>query len=215
MRAQDSDMNIERLTVGPFQASCYVVWGLERHALVIDPGADAQVIRACLDAHGLDAAVYLLTHGHMDHISALADISAKHPAPYAMHALDLKWAFGALNQSPPYYSVPRRPGSALRTLADGQTWTDGGLAYTVIGTPGHSPGSVCFHFQDDHVIFSGDTLFQGTVGRTDLPGGDGRVLTQSLRKLAQLPPATRILPGHGPETRLSDELRTNPFLKRP
>ncbi|MFH1969290.1 MAG: MBL fold metallo-hydrolase [Verrucomicrobiota bacterium] len=208
-------MNIECLTVGPFQASCYVVWGPERRALVIDPGADAATILAFLDAHGLDVACYLLTHGHMDHINALAEVSDKHPAPYAIHALDLKWAFGPLNQSPPNYSVPRRPVEPFRTLADGQTWTDGGLSYTVIGTPGHSPGSVCFHFSTDRVLFSGDTLFQGTVGRTDLPGGDGRALTQSLRKLAQLPPETRIVPGHGPETRLAEEFRINPFLKKP
>lgn len=208
-------MNIECLTVGPLQACCYIVWGPDRHALVIDPGADARLILACLDTHGLDVACYLLTHGHYDHIGALAEVSEKRPAPYALHALDSKWAFGVLNQSPPYYSVTRRPTEPSRTLADGQTWTDGGLTYAVIGTPGHSPGGVCFHFPDDHALFSGDTLFQGTVGRTDLPGGDGRLLTQSLRKLAQLPPETRIFPGHGPETRLAEEFRINPFLKKP
>ncbi|MFA5043296.1 MAG: MBL fold metallo-hydrolase [Kiritimatiellia bacterium] len=208
-------MNIEHFTVGPFQSSCYIAWGAEQRALVIDPGADAAAILAFLDARGLGVAAYLLTHGHMDHIGALAEMAAKHPVPYGMHALDFKWAFGALNQSPPYYSVPRRPAGAVRTLEDGQTWTDGGLGYTVIGTPGHSPGSVCFYFPSDRVLFSGDTLFQGTVGRTDLPGGDGRVLAQSLHKLAQLPPETRILPGHGPATRLAEELRINPFLKRP
>ncbi len=207
-------MNIERLIVGPFQATCSVVWGPERHALVIDPGADAAVILAFLEKHGLDAACYLLTHGHMDHISALAEVSKKHPAPFAMHTLDFNWAFTPSNQLPPYYSVPQRPASAPRTLANGQTWTDGGLNYQVIGTPGHSPGSVCFYFADEGILFSGDTLFLGTVGRTDIPGGDGRVLTQSLRKLAQLPHATRIIPGHGPETKLAEEFRINPFLKR-
>jgi len=207
-------MNIECLTVGPFQSGCYIAWGPERHALVIDPGADAATILACLDARGLDVACYLLTHGHIDHVSALAEVSEKHPAPYALHALDLKWAFSASNQMPPFYPIPRRPAEPFRTLADGQTWTDGGLSYTVIGTPGHSPGSVCFHFPDEGVLFSGDTLFQGTVGRTDLPLGDGRMLTQSLRKLAQLPPDTRIIPGHGPETTLAEEFRINPFLKR-
>jgi glyoxylase-like metal-dependent hydrolase (beta-lactamase superfamily II) len=182
---------------------------------VIDPGADADTILAFLDTHRMDVACYLLTHGHTDHISALAEMSEKRPAPYAIHALDLKWAFGPLNQLLPDYSTPRRPAGAPRTLEDGQTWTDGGLGYTVIGTPGHSPGGVCFHFQTDRVLFSGDTLFQGTVGRTDIPGGDGRALTQSLRKLAQLPPETRIFPGHGPETRLAEEFRINPFIKKP
>ncbi len=208
-------MNIEQLTVGPFQSSCFVVWGPEPRALVIDPGADAAAILALLDARGLDVAIYLLTHGHYDHISALAEVADKHPAPYAIHALDLKWAFSTANQAPPYYPLPRQPAGTPRALEDGQTWTDGGLNYTVIGSPGHSPGSICFYFPTDGVLFSGDTLFQGTVGRTDLPGGDGQVLTKSLRKLAELPSETRIFPGHGPETRLDDEFRINPFLKKP
>ncbi|MBI2438087.1 MAG: MBL fold metallo-hydrolase [Lentisphaerae bacterium] len=206
-------MKIECLTVGPIQANCYVIWGPERRALVIDPGAEAETIQRCLAAHRLEVACYLLTHGHMDHIGALAEISAKHPAPYALHELDLKWAFGAANQMLPFYPRIRSPGlAAPRKLVDGQTWLDGALAYKVLGTPGHTPGSVCFHFPDEGVLLSGDTLFQGTVGRTDLPGGDEGLLTESLRKLARLPPATRILTGHGPETSLADELRSNPFL---
>lgn len=209
-------MHIESLVVGPFQVNCHIVWGPERRALVIDPGADADAIIACLNTRGLDVAAYLLTHGHVDHISALADLVEKHPAPYAIHAHDLKWAFNAANQLPPFYpAAPRRPaGGQPRTLENSRTWTDGGLTYNVIETPGHSPGGVCFHFAEFHVLFSGDTLFQGTVGRTDLQGGDGRVLAQSLRLLAQLPSETRILPGHGPETRLADEFRLNPFLKK-
>lgn len=208
-------MDIECLTVGPIQANCYIVWGLGAHALIIDPGAEPETIREHLAAHRLEPSLYLLTHGHMDHLGALAELAAKHPAPYALHALDLQWAFSAANQMPPFYVTGRQPATAVRKLADGQTWQDGGLSYQVIGTPGHTPGSVCFYFPQDGFLFTGDTLFQGTVGRTDLPGGDDLQLSKSLSKLASLPPATRIFPGHGPETRLSDELRSNPFLKAP
>ncbi|MBI2439864.1 MAG: MBL fold metallo-hydrolase [Lentisphaerae bacterium] len=206
-------MQIECLSVGPIQANCYLVWGPEQRALVIDPGAEPETILKRLATRRLEVACYLLTHGHADHIGALTELSAKRPAPYALHEADHKWAFSVVNQIPPFYPAGHRPSAAWRTLADGQNWSDGGLTCQVIGTPGHTPGSVCFYFPDERLLFSGDTLFQGSVGRTDLPGGDDDKLRDSLRKLSQLPPVTRILTGHGPETSLAEELRTNPFLQ--
>lgn len=203
------------IPTGPFEANCYVLWGAARQALVIDPGADPESVLAVLDADRLTVAVYLLTHGHVDHIGALAALDARHPAVFGLHPADLQWAFQPLNELPPFYPVPRRPSGPHRALAHGQSWTDGGLAYSVIATPGHSPGSVCFYFADEGLLVSGDTLFQGTVGRTDLPGGDSRTLAESLRRLARLPPATRVAPGHGPSTTLAREFRANPFLNPP
>jgi glyoxylase-like metal-dependent hydrolase (beta-lactamase superfamily II) len=112
----------------------------------------------------------------------------------------------------PWYVVPERPRAIGRALVDGQEWQDGGLKYRVLETPGHTPGGVCLYFPDDAVVFTGDTLFAGSVGRTDLPGGDEQLLRQSLRTLTHLPAATRVYPGHGPVTTIGQEQATNPFL---
>lgn len=206
-------MEIEVIAVGAFESNCYVAWGPAREALVIDPGADAGPILRLIDAKQLDVAAYLLTHGHVDHVSALADLYDERPAPVAMHPEDRRWAFTERGALLPYYPTPREPPEIVRMLADGQEWEDGGLRYRVIATPGHSPGGVCFHFPGEEVLFSGDTLFQGSVGRTDLPGGSAAALAKSLAKLTRLPPSTRIYPGHGFATTLALEKESNYFLR--
>lgn len=211
----DESMHIQPIEVGAFQVNCYLLWGEEKRAIVIDPGADAEAIQEALKEHALTVAVYLLTHGHIDHISGLGDLCAALPAPVAIHKADLDWAFDAASAMPPYYGPPRRPAEIARMLEDGQSWTDGGLSYKVIATPGHTPGSVCFLFEKEGLVFTGDTLFAGSVGRTDLPGGDPRVLQTSLEKLAKLPPATAVCPGHGPPSDIANEKRTNFFLQKP
>ncbi|MEI6971242.1 MAG: MBL fold metallo-hydrolase, partial [bacterium] len=160
-------------------------------------------------------AAYLLTHGHMDHIHALADVCDAAPAPVAMHGDDLAWSFTEENILPPYYTVaPRRPKGTIRAITGGQEYTDGGLHYKVLHTPGHAPGCVCFYFETSKVLFTGDTLFAGSVGRTDLPGGSSTVLTRSLASLARLPDDTVIYPGHGPDTTMAREKRTNYFMQQ-
>lgn len=205
-------MKIKAIIVGAFEVNCYIIWGQSSRAIVIDPGAEADVILAFLERERLDVAVYLATHGHIDHISALAALAMKRPAPISMHKADARWAFSASNQMPPDYPVLDKSAKISRSFEGEPQWKDAGLVYSAILTPGHSPGSCCFYFQKEKVLFSGDTLFCDSVGRTDLPGGDSRLLTQSLRKLAQLPPATRIYPGHGPETTLATELKSNPYM---
>ncbi len=206
-------MQIETIVVGEFQVNCFVVWGAGKQAIVIDPGKEADRIEDAIEANGLTIGVYLLTHGHMDHISALADLYDKWPAPIALHAADAKWAFDAANEMPPFYPVPRKPADITRLLDEGQSWTDDGLAYRILNTPGHTPGSVCVLFEADNTLFSGDTLFAGSVGRTDFPGGDPRALRQSLVRLAELPDETIVHTGHGPSTNIGVEKRTNFFMQ--
>jgi glyoxylase-like metal-dependent hydrolase (beta-lactamase superfamily II) len=206
-------MKIETISVGALQANCFVVWGEEQQAIVIDPGADAQLILSTLDSHNLTVALYVLTHGHVDHISALAELCEERNAPTAMHAADHEWAFEESNRLPPIHSSPRRPSSEIRHLEDGQECEDAGLKYQVLHTPGHSPGSICLHFPDANCVFTGDTLFEGSVGRTDFPGGDSETLMRSLKRLLILPDDTVIYPGHGPATDLAIEKRTNYFLQ--
>lgn len=207
-------MNIETIEVGEFQVNCFVVWdSATLQALVIDPGGNAESILSFLRKKRLSVAACLLTHGHFDHIGALKDVNQAFPSPIAIHPADLAWAFTEANQFPPFYPPVTKPAAEIRALKDGQIWTDGGLSYAVIETPGHSPGSVCFHFKADAALFSGDTLFAGSVGRTDLPGGHSRSLTVSLKKLARLPDDTRVFPGHGPATDIAQEKETNYFMQ--
>ena len=154
----------------------------------------------------------ILTHGHIDHISAVTELLEAHPAPVYLHAADAAWAFTAVNRYPPYLRVPLRP-DTLRPLREGPAPDDCGLGGRVLHTPGHTPGGVCLQFEEEALLLTGDTLFQGSVGRTDLPGGDGTVLAESLRKLLALPDALRVLPGHGPDSTLDAERRRNPFLR--
>ncbi|MFO7871269.1 MAG: MBL fold metallo-hydrolase [Kiritimatiellia bacterium] len=207
-------MQIETVVTGPFQANCFVVDNEAGKALILDPGAESEAISGLIKEKGLVVAAYLLTHGHMDHISVLADIYENFPAPVLIHQADLAWAFEPQNEMPPFYPVPRSlPGNAFVTAAEGDRRTDAGITYRVLGTPGHTPGGVCYFFEKDKVVFSGDTLFAGSAGRTDFPGGDMRELTLSLKRLSELPDDTAVYPGHGPATTIAGEKRTNPFLK--
>jgi glyoxylase-like metal-dependent hydrolase (beta-lactamase superfamily II) len=206
-------MKINALETGSFGTNCYVVEGANREALVIDPGADPEYVLEILETNELKVVAYPLTHGHIDHLGALGDVHRRHPAPIGMHPADIQWAFSTVNQMPPFYPPPPRNLEIERLFREGQEWTDAGLTYRVIETPGHTPGGVCFYFAEEGVVIAGDTLFKGSVGRTDLPGGDARTLSDSLKKLAVLPDDTRVYPGHGPATTIGEEKATNFFLR--
>jgi glyoxylase-like metal-dependent hydrolase (beta-lactamase superfamily II) len=157
---------------------------------------------------------YICTHGHADHINALAELHSRHPAPVAMHSLDWEWAFDERNRIEPYYPVPERPHiEHVEPLDSARDWTIADLHFQCIETPGHTPGSCCLLFQDAGILISGDTLFKGSCGRTDLPGGSPRRLKESLNKLKQLPDDVRVYPGHGPDTTIGLERMTNFFMQ--
>ncbi|MBN1269553.1 MAG: MBL fold metallo-hydrolase [Kiritimatiellae bacterium] len=209
----DEPVQIETIVVGPFEVNCHLAWRDDGTALVIDPGDDAELIADRLRSLGKRPAAYLVTHGHTDHICALAVLHAKMPAPLLIHPLDLEWAFKPVNQLPPYYPAPSPFTGEIREARAGDTFKLAGMDFEIIEAPGHSPGSICFYFREDGVLFPGDVLFAGSVGRTDIAGGNARVLSQSLRKLAGLPDTTRVYPGHGPETTIGHEKRTNYFMR--
>ena len=209
-------MQHEILSVGAFEVNCIVLWADPAQAWIVDPGADADRIRACLRKYQLQVAHYVCTHGHIDHISALDDLLTTHPAPVWMHADDAAWAFTALNRLPPAYpQPPQRPASLRTDLVDNGTLSQGGITARVICTPGHTPGCVCLYVEQEKLLLTGDTLFAGSVGRTDLPGGDGRLLMRSLAKLLTLPQETQMIPGHGPSSTLAEERQTNPYMQGP
>jgi hydroxyacylglutathione hydrolase len=207
-------MNIAAIPTGVFQEICHVVWDDSGQAIVFDPGFDAELISQTLEKHGLGVAAFVCTHGHADHINALADLHDKHPAPIAMHSSDLKWAFEEFNQIEPYYPAPRRPEvDTFQPLESSRDWNFGNLHFQCLETPGHTPGGCCLLFPESGIMVSGDTLFKGSCGRTDLPGGDPRQLKDSLNKLKQLPDEVRVYPGHGPETTIGIERAANFFMQ--
>ena len=192
-----------------------VLWpDTDKQAWIVDPGGDAAWIGNCLRRHGLQVALYVCTHGHIDHISALDALLAVHPAPVWLHAEDAKWAFSLLNRLPPHYpEAPHRPLSIQTAITDGMMLAAGGLEAKVILTPGHTPGGICLYFAHEKLLLSGDTLFAGSVGRTDLAGGDRRTLKRSLAKLMTLPDDTQVIPGHAQSTTIGLERQTNPHLR--
>ena len=202
-------LRMECIQVGFLDVNCYLVWADgAASALVIDPGAEPAKIETALARHGLVPAAILLTHGHVDHIGAVGALAAKYGMPVWLHPNEMSLYRSPANALPPWVPAAQdlpEPVAALPSVP--------GLAFTVIETPGHTRGGVCYYFADSATLFTGDTLFCGSVGRTDLPGGNADLLTDSIReKLLRLPPETKVYPGHGGATRIGDEATGNPFI---
>ncbi|NCC52335.1 MAG: MBL fold metallo-hydrolase [Spartobacteria bacterium] len=206
-------MKIETIIVGPFGVNCLVLGNDRQNALVIDPGDDGPMICDVLREKQLMVAAYVLTHGHCDHICGLYDCYQAFPAPVYMHPMDARWAFSSTNQLPPYYAPARKPATEILLREDGESIAFDSAELKVIHTPGHSPGGICLYLEEERLLISGDTLFRGSVGRTDLPGGDPRQLAASLKRLKALPDQTTIYPGHGAHTTMAYEKKHNFFMR--
>ena len=201
---------MERLTiqVGGFEVNCSIL-SENGKAWIVDPGQEADRIIDLLAKKGLEPAAILLTHGHFDHISGIPGLLGEFPAlPVYVHEKDMQMFGHPLNQLPPEYPSFAKPRNLVSL--DKLEVLDG---LEVLETPGHTPGGVCYHFPKDKLLLSGDTLFAGSVGRTDLPGGDMATLLDSLKKLTALPDDTLVIPGHGMHTRIALEKSGNPFLQ--
>jgi glyoxylase-like metal-dependent hydrolase (beta-lactamase superfamily II) len=203
-------MDVRGLTVGPLQENCWVVSHGDR-AVVVDPGEEADRIIAAIDGLTVDA--ILLTHTHFDHIGAVAPVARHTGAPVVCPQVEVPVMQDPMRYVPWPGFGPYEPHDPEQTITGGETLQLAGLAFDVIFTPGHSPGHVSFSLAEQRLLLSGDVLFQGSIGRTDLPGGDHATLLDSIAKLlAALPDDTRVLPGHMGETTLGRERATNPFL---
>ncbi|MDA3798063.1 MAG: MBL fold metallo-hydrolase [Kiritimatiellae bacterium] len=206
-------MKIDKVITGEFQVNCFIIHN-DGEAIIIDPGDDVDLIDAKLKELKLTPVLYIQTHGHMDHISALAELQSRFQAPVYMAEEDAKWAFTDINCMPPFFPAPPNSTSISKYIKDGDEFNFAGMNFRIIKTPGHTPGSLCIYFYEDNSLFSGDTVFAGSVGRTDLPGGDSRILTESLKKLLKaIPNSTRIYTGHGPATTMDLEKRNNFYFQ--
>ena len=204
-------MIIKRVTVGPFESNCYIV-GSEspKDGMIIDPGADAKEILKNVNGLGLDIKLILLTHGHIDHIDAVMGVKEATGAELAIHSADTQFIEGHHVDALFGFSYPKLP-PADRLVKGGDTIDIGDLRFLVLHTPGHTLGGICL--LGHGVVFTGDTLFNYGIGRTDFPGGSYDQLLNSIHtKLMVLPDSTVVYPGHGPESTIGAERRGNPFL---
>ncbi|MDQ3066665.1 MAG: MBL fold metallo-hydrolase [Actinomycetota bacterium] len=202
---------VDQLSLGPVGTNCYLVRtdALATHAVVVDPGAEPAEIHGALGRVNASCAAILLTHGHYDHFGALAELAAESGAPVWLPEGELD-VFRRPADFFPGTATPPYSGDAT-LLSGGETVAVAGISFQVRHVPGHSPGHLSFYA--DGALFSGDVLFAGSVGRTDLPFGDWDTLLGSIRTLAEAyPPETVVFSGHGPATTLGDELARNPFL---
>ena len=202
---------VDRYELGPIGTNCYVVRASAEvtEAVVIDPGGDAAGLERELARSGATCVAVLITHGHWDHLGGVADLADATGAPVHMAAVE-RIALERINDFAPA-ELPLRPYTPDVLLEGDETLELGGITFQTLQVPGHSPAHLAYHA--DGCLFSGDVLFAGSVGRTDLPFGDWDTLVESIRMLAgRLPPETVVYPGHGPETTLGAELARNPFL---
>jgi hydroxyacylglutathione hydrolase len=207
-------LEVRQLTVGSIAENCFVLRqeGAEK-ALIVDPGEEAERILAEVEEMGVEVEAILITHCHFDHIGAVAPVAKATGAPVYCPEIELPVLADIMAFVPYPGFGPYESYEAEESVKGGETLELAGLGLDVIFTPGHSPGHVTYSVRGEAAIFSGDVLFQGSVGRVDLPGGDGPTLIQSIQSLVESHPAeTIVYPGHMGVTTLGAEQATNPFL---
>jgi len=208
-------MILETFPVGPLQCNCTILGDEQtRDAMVIDPGDNIPVILMRLAKHRLTLKQIVVTHAHIDHVGGALQLKKATGAPILLNQSDMPLLkmmdiqAGWLGVATPEVAPPDT------SAEEGMIVGIANHSANVIHTPGHTPGSICLHFAPDNLLLAGDTLFAGSIGRTDLPGGDSRRILRSIHdRLLALPDDTRVIPGHGPATTIGQERESNPFLQ--
>lgn len=213
-------MQVQTFLTGPIQTNCYVVSdGLCPDAMIVDPGGDADVIINYIEANGLQPRILLNTHAHIDHIGGNTDVQNRWPEiRLLIHKADADALDDPTRNLSSFMGHSYRSPEADVLLSEGEAVAVGACEFTVIHVPGHTPGGMCLYVEERQgsrhpILFAGDCLFAGGVGRGDFPGGNMALLIQSIRdKLLPLPPDTVVYPGHGDATTIGAEAAGNPFL---
>ena len=203
-------VHVNTLILGPLQTNCYIVHEENSSScVVVDPAFFPEQILAFTARHGLKIEAILLTHGHFDHVSAVEGLRAQTGCALWMHKGDYHHRSAALVDY--LYPLHDKDLGQISFCEDGDSISAAGLTFTVLSTPGHSCGSVCY--LAEKTLFSGDTLFAGGCGRTDMPGGDWATIQISLADLSELDDDIKVYPGHGESTTLAQEKRYNPYMR--
>jgi hydroxyacylglutathione hydrolase len=208
-------MIVETFPVGPLRCNCTILGDPATHeAVVVDPGENIPEILSRLAKHGLTLRQIIVTHAHIDHVGGAVALKKITGAPVLLNQNDLT-LLGSMEMQAAWLGVtPPEVAPPDASAEDGLSVGLASYPAEVIHTPGHTPGSICLHIASQDLLIAGDTLFAGSIGRTDLPGGDGPRILHSLRnRLLVLPDDTKVLPGHGPKTTIGEERQSNPFLR--
>ncbi|ANX12884.1 hypothetical protein ABE41_012775 [Fictibacillus arsenicus] len=207
-------MRWKKITVGPVQENTYILYDSNNEAIIIDPGSEGTKIIQNIESLKLKPLAVLLTHAHFDHIGAVDSVREKYQLPLYIHKKEQDWLTNTKKNGSMHFgqNITAKPASHVLTDND-KSLKIGSFSFEVLSTPGHSPGSVSYYLKGAAAVFSGDALFAGSIGRTDLYGGSQDTLLKSIHeKLLQLPEETVVLSGHGPETTIGMEMDSNPFL---
>ena len=206
-------MTLRTLCLGALETNCYIVWDESRAAMIVDPADEAKKILSVIQAEGLKVVAVVLTHVHFDHMLAAEAVCAVTGAPLYIGRGDEEALSDPIrNLSGVFEMCPPVRIKAKKILREGDAIAVGEMSFTVMETPGHTPGCICLLC--DGVLFSGDTLFYDSIGRVDFPGGNVSDMLASLRRLASLPQDTQVYSGHGTMTTIGREMARNPYLQR-
>ncbi|MCX5781368.1 MAG: MBL fold metallo-hydrolase [Elusimicrobia bacterium] len=206
-----SGFSVQKVVVGYFETNCYIIFEKSsKKAFIIDPGADADLIIGKVSSLNLMPKGIINTHGHIDHTGANSEIKSSYNIPVYIHKDDEKFLYDSSLNGSVFFGEDKKLPKADVILSDSEIIKESPFEFKVIHTPGHTPGGICLVIED--IIFTGDTLFKGSVGRWDLPGGSEKELKNSLKILNKFPKEMIVFPGHGPESTLKEEFDTNPYL---